>query len=335
MKKKLEADLISIAHRVLKLKGKEDTVQLHLEAQKLYEKLSILRFYEEHINVLKDEISPAVLEEKLEQMDTVAPATTFEKPKEAPVVETPAPEEVVVAAIEEDKEVLVSENEAPVAIEETPEEETPEETMELTAEETPVEEEEAEEEPLFSNEEEEKEETTDPLFSPIFELSEEEEAEEPAVEATKEPKQISLEDFFTENYKDPEFIKVDDIPTEVKAGAEVIFEKSEKVSFTENKIEVTHIESFSKSTEAKVSSLNDTLIKGINIGLNDRIAFVKHLFAGSNEDYNRVISQISTLDTFEESQEFVDTMVKPDYNNWEGKDEYATRFMNLIEKKFA
>lgn len=60
------------------------------------------------------------------------------------------------------------------------------------------------------------------------------------METSKEPKQISLEDFFTENYKDPEFIKVDDIPAEVKAGAEVIFEKSEKVSFTENKIEVTH-----------------------------------------------------------------------------------------------
>lgn len=62
---------------------------------------------------------------------------------------------------------------------------------------------------------------------------------------------------------------------------------------------------------------------------------MKQLFAGSNEDYNRVISQISTMDTLEEAQEFVDTMVKPDYNNWEGKDEYATRFMNLIEKKFA
>lgn len=333
MKKKLEADLISIAHRVLKLKGKEDTVQLHLEAQKLYEKLSILRFYEEHINVLKDEISPAILEEKLEQMASASPAITFEKPLETPVVETPTQEEVIVAEVEE--KVIVSEAEATVAVEETPEEETLEEPIEATAEETPQEEEEAEEEPLFSNEEEVKEEASEPLFSPIFELSEEEEAEEPFVEATKEPKQISLEDFFTENYKDPEFIKVDDIPAEVKAGAEVIFEKSEKVSFTENKIEVTHTETFSKNTDAKVSSLNDTLIKGINIGLNDRIAFVKQLFAGSNEDYNRVISQISTMDTLEEAQEFVDTMVKPDYNNWEGKDEYAARFMNLIEKKFA
>jgi len=47
-----------------------------------------------------------------------------------------------------------------------------------------------------------------------------------------------------------------------------------------------------------------------------------------------VISQINTYDSFEEAQNFVDDMVKPDYHNWEGKDEYATRFMSLIEKKF-
>jgi len=320
MKKKLEADLISIAHRVLKLKGKEDTVQLHLEAQKLYEKLSILRFYEENIQVLKDEIPMELLEEKLEQLDAVVSETIIEKPIENPVAEEPV--------VAETQEEVIDVEESIVA-----EEETGEESTEPTAVEEV--EEEIEEASLITNEEEVHEETPEPLFSPIFELSEAEEAEEPVVEVSKEPKQISLEDFFTENYKDPEFIKVDDIPAEVKAGAEVIFEKSEKVSFTENKIEVTHTETFSKNTEAKVTSLNDTLIKGINIGLNDRIAFVKQLFAGSNEDYNRVISQISTMDTLEEAQEFVDTMVKPDYNNWEGKDEYATRFMNLIEKKFA
>jgi hypothetical protein len=26
--------------------------------------------------------------------------------------------------------------------------------------------------------------------------------------------------------------------------------------------------------------------------------------------------------------------VKPDYNNWEGKDNYAERFMDIIEKSF-
>jgi hypothetical protein len=28
-------------------------------------------------------------------------------------------------------------------------------------------------------------------------------------------------------------------------------------------------------------------------------------------------------------------MVKPDYNNWEGKDNYAERFMDIIEKSFC
>jgi hypothetical protein len=27
-------------------------------------------------------------------------------------------------------------------------------------------------------------------------------------------------------------------------------------------------------------------------------------------------------------------MVKPDYNNWEGKDTYANRFMELVEKNY-
>ena len=53
MKKKLEADLISIAHRVLQLKNKSDINQLYLETQKLYEKLAVLRFVDEHFSEVK------------------------------------------------------------------------------------------------------------------------------------------------------------------------------------------------------------------------------------------------------------------------------------------
>ena len=82
-------------------------------------------------------------------------------------------------------------------------------------------------------------------------------------------------------------------------------------------------------------SLNDRMAKGIIIGLNDRIAFMNHLFANSSEDYNRVLSQLMTFDTFQEAKDFIENMVKPDYNNWEGKDEYAQRFMEIVEKKFS
>ena len=308
MKKKLEADLISIAHRVLKLKGKEDVVLLHQEAQKLFEKLAILRFYEEHVNVIKEEISEEELEEKLNAMD-------FSK----------APIEVKVEVAVEEEPIFINEidKEEILLVEETEiETEQFEEKVEIEAALEP--------EPI----EEEKEE---PLFSPIFELSEEAEEEEKPITTTQQ-KQISFEDLLGSGYKEPEFVKVNDVPKEVEKVADIFFEKVEETILPEIKIETiieSKLETTVHKTEHKSHSLNDTLIKGINIGLNDRIAFVKHLFAGSNEDFNRVISQINTYDSFEEAQQFMDEMVKPDYNNWDGKEDYANRFMNLVEKKFA
>lgn len=316
MKKKLEADLISIAHRILKLKGKEDVIQLHQEAQKLYEKLVVLRFYEENINVLKNEISEDELEEKLLAETTSQP--------EVVVAEEKIQEVKTEVSLETVEEEPIQE----LATEETMEEEIVLEEEEIMVEEVIEEEISEEAEPV---QEELKEEKQEPVFSPLFELAEEEE-EKPA--AKMEQKQISFEDLLGTDYKEPEFVKVNDVPKEVEKVTEISFEKVEEAFNPEVKNE-TKTETFTVKTEHKTASLNDTLIKGINIGLNDRIAFVKHLFSGSNEDFNRVISQISTYDSFEEVQQFIVDMVKPDYNNWEGKEEYADRFMNLVEKKFA
>lgn len=86
----------------------------------------------------------------------------------------------------------------------------------------------------------------------------------------------------------------------------------------------------------KVRSLNDKLTnKEIVIGLNDRLAFVKHLFNDSTEEFNRVLSQLNTIETADRSMAFIDNMVKPEYNNWKGKEEYATRFIALIERRFS
>ena len=87
--------------------------------------------------------------------------------------------------------------------------------------------------------------------------------------------------------------------------------------------------------EVKPKSLNDKLSsKSIKVDLNNRLAFVKHLFDGKTEDYNRVLSQLETIDSHERSISFITNMVKPDHNNWKGKEEYEERFMALIEKKF-
>ena len=86
------------------------------------------------------------------------------------------------------------------------------------------------------------------------------------------------------------------------------------------------------SNESK--KLNESLIKGINIGLNDKIAFTKSLFDGNEEDYSRVVSQLQTYSSWDEASNFLNNIVKPDYNNWEGKDEIEKRFFKCIENNF-
>ena len=81
-------------------------------------------------------------------------------------------------------------------------------------------------------------------------------------------------------------------------------------------------------------NLNDILGKGIQIGLNDRLAFINNLFDQSEEDYQRVISQVQTLSSWEEAQNFIEQMVKPDYDFWEGKEEFEARFLKCLESNF-
>jgi hypothetical protein len=65
MKKRLEADLVSIAHRILQ--NKSDVNQLFWN-QKLYEKLSVLRFVNEHYGTTKPTITHAEIEKEIEDL---------------------------------------------------------------------------------------------------------------------------------------------------------------------------------------------------------------------------------------------------------------------------
>ena len=85
---------------------------------------------------------------------------------------------------------------------------------------------------------------------------------------------------------------------------------------------------------AQKKSLNDKLQGDIQIGLNDRIAFVKNLFGGSQEDFNRVVSQLNSFKTQKEAKKFINKMVKPDYD-WTDKEEVEERFMSIVERKFS
>ena len=320
MKKRISAELISIAHRILKLKNHSETVQLQQEAKNLYDQLTILRFYEENFELVKNEISEEVLETKLEGK----PTEVFNAPIQDKVVETaeevkvevaPEVEETIAEPITEEKVVI-----AELIVEDDEEEEV----LMTPMEEEPIEEEIIEEESVAD-----------------FEASEPK-VEEPA-------KQISFEDLLVHDYKELDFVKVEDVPAEVEKVTETVFEAVTPVEEVKEEIQPETVvaetpkvleeevkATFEKvSQEPKISSLNDRLNKTISFGLNDRIGFEKKLFGGSSDDFNRVISQLNTFDSFEEAKSFVLDFVKPDYNNWEGAEEFETRFMEIVEKKFS
>ena len=326
MKKRLEADLISIAHRILQLKNKSDVNQLFLETQKLYEKLSVLRFVEEQYGEAKPTIGHAAIVNDVETFyDNEGETVT----KIATLISENRIEEISSEAV---LDVLAAVNEVPT---ETIKEvigfddnksEKAEEVAKTIIDKPEVKEIEIEEEIIDKLETE-----TPPAFAPHFTLSEEEEEIAPVVTPKKaEAIQISFEDLLGGNYSEPQFVKVDQIEAITPTP---VFEPVETVAAVSPK-SIIKPEKATDKSGSKVVSVNDKFSKGIDIDLNDQIAFVKHLFGNSREDYNRVLSQIITFDNFYETKTFIDEMVKPDYNEWKGKDDYEERFMDIIEKKF-
>ena len=308
MKKKLEADLMSIAHRVLQMKNKSDINQLCAETRKLYEKLAILQFVEEHFEGAKPTIGQAEIVEKMKQFfeENNLSAIKPIKIQEEIVVEEIIIEEVVVVEIEEvvDEEIAAIESEEEIIGESS------------------------------------EEELNDIGFQPAFELDEveeeeidEEEIKLEEIHSKPEEVQISFMDLLGGDYRETLFVRADEIE---EMPIPIAFDLPNGTDFKEEEKELlAEMELNPKDIEPKSVSLNDKLAKGISIDLNDRIAFVKHLFGNSDEDYNRVLNQLITYDSFEEAQNFIEDMVKPDYNSWVGKEDYSQRFIEIIEKKFA
>jgi len=240
MKKKLESELISIAHRILKLSGKEDLAKMHKEVAELYEKLTVLKFAKDNFE---------------EDFPTIGGDSSF------------------FSMLDE----------------------------------------------AFNNKVSDTIEVEDKVYIHLDE-NEEEAIMEPGIKTIKDmvahmPQEEQMDMFF--GYNTQEKTSTHDID-ELTAGYENIPE----------------FEPISKTSQEK-TSLNDKLKRGgLNIGLNDKIAFIKHLFDGKNEDYDRVLSQINTSSSFQEAHNLIQTMVKPDYNNWEGKEEYEARFMSILESRF-
>ena len=309
MKKRLESELISIAHRILKLKNKSEVDQLYKESQKLYETLSVLKFYQDNFESVKSDVDEVVLEEKLKQSLEVeiAPVLVAEVNEEdvEPIAEVEAAPE-----IEEEVEDQIEPEEAPS------DSELVEQSVVSEASEVVIEAQSIDEEEPIANEES--------AFKPIFELETEEEEQEqhdiPAEVAFESQPEEKLEDHIGK-YTEPVFVKTNEVSLFTSDSIET---EEEKQTVAEEVKE-----------EPKSDAFNEMTTKSIAIGLNDRIGFVQHLFNDSNEDFNRVISQLNTFDTFEEAKNFINEMVLPDYNYWVGEEDYIERFMEIVEKKFS
>ena len=247
MKKKLESELIGIAHRILELKGKVDVLKMHAEIQTLYEKISVLKFAEENF---EDEIP------------SIGSNSSF------------------FGMLDDAFNNTISD------------------TIEI-------------EDKIYINLDDVEDDTImEPGMKTIRDM-----VEHMPVDADEDAENI-------ENLIPDKRIYETDFE-ELAAGYKnmPVFDP---VSKSQNGL----------ANEKK--SLNDKLkARTLNIGLNDKLAFIKHLFENSTEDYERVLSQVNTSSNFIEASKLIQSIVKPDYNNWIGKEVYEERFMEIIESKFS
>ena len=261
MHKRLENDLMSLAHEILQMKDKDDVFALKEKAKEIYEKLSLLAFVEEYIAT-----TPDLDETKGELVAKVDKALELKEIIDEVVEEKKDEEKVVHQLVEEIQEIT-------------------EEPKKVIEEKVAIKVEEIIEQPF------------DELESLMFEPEQPEMSFKNDVKDVGERKTATLEEELQDTIPVDEIADLFDAPAPAK-------------------------------------SLNDKLSTNIQIGLNDRIAFVKNLFDGSQEDFNRVVSQLNTYSSEKEAKKFIDKMVKPDYD-WSNQEELETRFMEIVERKFT
>lgn len=331
MHKKLASDLTSLAHSILQMKNKEDVLALKEKAYEVYEKLAVLAYVEEYMNT-----TPHAEETKEELIDRVEQA--IELKESTP--ENDEKGEIVVHKLEDVVEESVKE--------ELTEELSTISTLEETEELKPIsdevfideaEEKEGEEEIIVEEEEidSKQEESEMNLEEEILEKEVVEEKVKETTELKKEETQTnSVEEITEQPFDELEELFFGDTPVSDSEKDEATFIEETKTPTLEDELEDTlpvdvMADLFQKIEPQK--TVNDLLQSTIQIGLNDRIAFVAHLFGGNQADYNRVISQLNTFKSEKEAKNFIAKMVKPDYD-WSEKETYEARLLEIIERRF-
>ena len=296
MHKKLAADLTSLAHSILQMKNKEDVFALKTKAHEVYEKLAVLAFVEEYINNTPNP------DHTKEELVTMVRNATDLIDKELPEIDTEQTlqEKVIESSESIEQEV---ENNSSLIEEEWLQDPDIQDFLERV------------DEPGPWSEEDDKIQTVGGLTNDKgsgFMDFQKKQDEFDEMDLDKDGI-VTTEEEIREDIKPS-----NDLPTleeELKdtISADVVLDLFDN---------------------AQKKSLNDKLQGDIQIGLNDRIAFVKNLFGGSQEDFNRVVSQLNSFKTLKEAKKFINKIVKPDYD-WTDKEEVEERFMSIVERKFS
>ena len=85
--------------------------------------------------------------------------------------------------------------------------------------------------------------------------------------------------------------------------------------------------------EKNLNSNSGKLLKD-SIMLNDRIIFIKELFAGNIEEFTEALSKIDNSPTFEEAFSYLESNIV-NKNGWSIKEKVSNQFYALVKKKFG
>jgi len=245
MHKKLEAELVSLAHRILQMKNRHEAVALRDKAREVYEKLAVLAFVDDYIATTPNlDITKEELIQKIEANITSQTTQTVKEVKREPVKEVP---------VKVDKKV-------------------------------------------------------------------------------EEAKGIKQQSDKEQNIFEPKFDSV-----KIDIGSLKSNQISSKEEFRDaiSADKTSTLFDDDNLSKKEKKTLNDKLFKNsIQVGLNDRIAFVNHLFNYNQGDFNKILSDLNLIKTEKEAKEYLLNKVKPNYD-WQGKETYEDRLIALIERKFA
>ena len=106
---------------------------------------------------------------------------------------------------------------------------------------------------------------------------------------------------------------------------EPVIEKEERISIEEKTL---------AKPEVSLDYLEDksSRTKEFRLDLNDRIAFSKWLFDGSQSELNEVVNNLNQFKNIDEAKEYLSDLYYE--KKWEKADEYAQRLWTLVENKF-